>query len=159
MADFANSTTDPVFDDTLKQALAVNLGQSPFLNIVHLIVGDETLQLMGQPTAQHITQDLAREICQRVGAKTYLAESISNLGSQYVLSLNARNCSTGDNLASQQAQASNKESVLKTLSDAAAIRNDLGESLSSVQKYDVPLAEATTTSLDALKEGRWGKSD
>jgi eukaryotic-like serine/threonine-protein kinase len=122
------------------------------LNIVSDDKSHETLQLMGQPTAQHITQDLAREICQRVGAKAHLAGSISNLGSQYVLLLNARNCSTGDNLASQQAQASNKESVLKALSDAAAkIRNDLGESLSSVQKYDVPLAEATTTSLDALK--------
>ena len=152
LADFANSTADPVFDDTLKQALAVNLGQSPFLNIVSDDKIHETLQLMGQPTAQHITQDLAREICQRVGAKAYMAGSISNLGSQYVLLLNAKNCSTGDNLASQQAQASNKESVLKALSDAAAkIRSDLGESLSSVQKYDVPLAEATTTSLEALK--------
>jgi len=152
LADFSNSTSDPVFDDTLKQALAVNLGQSPFLNIVSDDKIHETLQLMGQSTAQRITQDLAREICQRAGAKAYIAGSISNLGSQYVILLNAKNCSTGDNLASQQAQAANKETVLMALSDAAAkIRNDLGESLSSVKKYDVPLVEATTTSLEALK--------
>src|SRR5271165_5221315 len=152
LSDFANSTADPVFDDTLKQALAVNLGQSPFLNIVSDDKVHEILQLMGQPTAQRITQDMAREICQRAGAKAYIAGSISSLGSQYVLLLNAKTCSTGDNLASQQAQAANKETVLKALSDAAAkIRSDLGESLSSVQKFDVPLAEATTTSLDALK--------
>jgi eukaryotic-like serine/threonine-protein kinase len=152
LADFTNSTTDPVFDDTLKQALAVNLGQSPFLNIVSDDKIHQVLQLMGQSSAQRITHDLAREICQRAGAKAYIAGSISSLGSEYVLLLNAKNCSTGDNLASQQAQAPNKEGVLKALSDAAAkIRNDLGESLSSVQKYDVPLAEATTTSLEALK--------
>jgi serine/threonine protein kinase/tetratricopeptide (TPR) repeat protein len=152
LADFANSTADPVFDDTLKQALAVNLGQSPFLNIVSDDKVHEILQLMGQPPTQRVTQDLAREICQRAGAKAYIAGSISSLGTEYVLLLNARGCSTGDNLASQQAQAPNKEGVLKALSDAAAkIRGDLGESLSSVKKYDVSLAEATTTSLEALK--------
>ena len=158
LSDFVNSTADSVFDDTLKQALAVNLAQSPFLNIVSDDKVHDTLQLMGQPTAQRITQDVAREICLRVGAKAYIAGSISSLGSQYVLLLNAKGCSTGDNLASQQAQASNKESVLKALSDAAAkIRSDLGESLSSVKKFDVPLAEATTTSLEALKAFSMGR--
>ena len=152
LADFANSTGDSLFDDTLKQALAVNLGQSPFLNIVSDDKVHQTLEMMGQQTTQHISNDLAREICQRAGAKASIAGSISTLGAQYVISLGAVNCATGDALARRQAEAASKERILEALSDAASkLRNDLGESLSSVQKYDVPLAEATTTSLEALK--------
>jgi eukaryotic-like serine/threonine-protein kinase len=152
LADFANSTGDSVFDDTLKQALAVNLAQSPFLNIVSDDKVHQTLQMMGQQATQHISSDLAREICQRAGAKASIAGSVSSLGAHYVISLSAVNCATGDALARQQAQAAGKEHILEALSDAASkLRGDLGESLSSVQKYDVPLAEATTTSLEALK--------
>ena len=152
LADFANSTGDSVFDDTLKQALAVNLGQSPFLNIVSEDKVHHTLETMGQQTVQHISSDLAREICQRTGAKASIDGSISGLGSQYVISLRALNCATGDALARRQAEAPSKERILDALSDAASkLRNDLGESLSSVQKFDVPLADATTTSLEALK--------
>jgi eukaryotic-like serine/threonine-protein kinase len=152
LADFTNTTGDSVFDDTLKQALAVNLGQSPFLNIVSDDKVHQTLELMGQQTTQHISNDLAREICQRAGAKASIAGSVSTLGAQYVISLGAVNCATGDSLARRQAEAASKERILEALSDAASkMRSDLGESLSSVQKYDVPLAEATTTSLEALK--------
>ncbi len=152
LADFANSTGDTVFDDTLKQALAVNLGQSPFLNIVSEDKVRHTLETMGQQTVQHISNDLAREICQRAGAKASIDGSISGLGTQYVISLRAVNCGTGDALARRQAEAPSKERILEALSDAASkLRTDLGESLSSVQKYDVSLADATTTSLEALK--------
>jgi serine/threonine protein kinase/tetratricopeptide (TPR) repeat protein len=152
LADFANSTGDTVFDDTLKQALAVNLGQSPFLNIVSEDKIHHTLETMGQQTVQHISNDLAREICQRAGAKASIDGSISGLGTQYVISLRAVNCGTGDALARRQAEAPSKERILEALSDAASkLRTDLGESLSSVQKYDVSLADATTTSLEALK--------
>ncbi len=152
LADFANSTGDAVFDDTLKQALAVNLGQSPFLNIVSEDKVHHTLETMGQQSAQHVSNDLAREICQRAGAKASIDGSISGLGTQYVISLNAVNCATGDTLARRQSEAPSKERILDALSDAASkLRSDLGESLSSVQKYDVPLADATTTSLEALK--------
>jgi serine/threonine protein kinase/Flp pilus assembly protein TadD len=152
LADFANSTGDTVFDDTLKQALAVNLGQSPFLNIVSEDKVHHTLETMGQQTVQHISNDLAREICQRAGAKASIDGSISGLGTQYVISLRAVNCGTGDALARRQAEAPSKERILEALSDAASkLRTDLGESLSSVQKFDVSLADATTTSLEALK--------
>jgi eukaryotic-like serine/threonine-protein kinase len=152
LADFANSTGDPVFDDTLKQALAVNLGQSPFLNIVSDDKLHQTLQLMGQSSVQHISDDLAREICQRVSAKASIDGTISSLGTQYVITLRAINCASGEALARRQSQSSSKEKVLEALGDAASkLRNDLGESLNSVQKYDVPLAEATTSSLEALK--------
>jgi serine/threonine protein kinase len=152
LSDFANSTGDSVFDDTLKQALAVNLDQSPFLNIVSDDKVQQTLQMMGQQSVQHISNDLAREICQRASAKAAIDGSISGLGTQFVISLTAINCATGDALARQQAEASSKERVLSALGDAASkLRSDLGESLSSVKKYDVPLAEATTTSLEALK--------
>jgi serine/threonine protein kinase/tetratricopeptide (TPR) repeat protein len=152
LADFANSTGDSVFDDTLKQALAVNLGQSPFLNIVSDDKVHQTLEMMGQQTSQHISSDLAREICQRVSAKASIVGSVSTLGAQYVISLGAVNCATGDTLARRQAEANGKERILEALSDAASkMRSDLGESLSSVQKYDVALADATTTSLEALK--------
>jgi len=152
LADFANSTGDAVFDDTLKQALAVNLGQSPFLNIVSEDKVHQTLEMMGQQGATHISNDLAREICQRVGAKAFMAGSISGLGSHYAISLRAVNCNTGDALARQQSEAPSKEKILSALGEAATkLRGDLGESLSSVRKFDVPLEEATTNSLEALK--------
>ena len=158
LADFANSTGDPVFDDTLKQALAVNLGQSPFLNIVSDDKLHQTLQMMGQSNVQHISDDLAREICQRAGAKASIDGAIASLGTQYVITLRAINCASGDALARRQSESPSKEKVLEALSDAASkLRNDLGESLSSVQKYDVPLVEATTTSLEALKAFSMGQ--
>jgi serine/threonine protein kinase len=152
LADFANTTEDSVFDDTLKQALAVELGQSPFLNILSETQARETLQQMTRSPSERLTQDLAREVCQRAGSKAYLAGSIAALGTQYVIGLHAVNCLTGDPLAEEQERAIGKEQVLAAMDRAAAkLRNEMGESLSSVQKFDIPLEQATTTSLDALK--------
>ena len=152
LADFNNTTGDSVFDDTLKQALAVDLGQSPFLNIFSEDKVRQTLQQMTRSPSERLTQDLAREVCQRTGSKAYLAGSIAALGTQYVIGLEALNCTSGDVLAREQATAAGKEQVLPTLGQAAAkLRNELGESLSSVQKFDVPLEQATTNSLEALK--------
>ena len=151
LADFINSTGDPVFDGTLKQALAVDLEQSPFLNILSDRRVSETLKLMGRAPTEHVTADVARELCLRTGSKAVLGGSISNLGSQYIVGLDAVACNSGDNLAKEQAEAPSKEGVLKALDSAAtAIRTRLGESLASVQKFDVPV-EATTPSLEALK--------
>ena len=151
LADFTNSTNDPVFDGTLKQALAVDLEQSPFLNILSDRKVGETLRLMGRPPSDRITHDVAKELCVRTGSKAILAGSVSSLGSQYVIGLEAVACSTGDTLAKEQAEAASKEGVLKALSTAAtSLRGKLGESLASVQKFDVPV-EATTPSLEALK--------
>jgi serine/threonine protein kinase/tetratricopeptide (TPR) repeat protein len=152
LADFANSTGDPIFDDTLKQALAVSLGQSPFLNILSEDKVRQTLQQMTRSPSERLTQDLAREVCQRAGSKAYLAGSIAALGTQYVIGLEALNCASGDVLAREQVTATGKEQVLPALGQAATkLRNEVGESLSSVQKFDVPLAQATTNSLEALK--------
>ena len=152
LADFANSTSDPIFDDTLKQALAVSLGQSPFLNILSEDKVRQTLQQMTRSPSERLTQDLAREVCQRAGSKAYLSGSIAALGTQYVIGLEALNCASGDVLAREQATAASKEQVLPALGQAATkLRNEMGESLSSVQKFDVPLAQATTNSLEALK--------
>jgi eukaryotic-like serine/threonine-protein kinase len=151
LADFDNKTGDSVFDDALKQALAVDLGQSPFLNILSERRVGETMQLMGRKPGDRITLDLAREICLRTGTKALLNGSISRLGTQYVIGLEAINCNTGDVLAKEQAEASAKEGVLKTLDQVAtSMRTKLGESLTSVEKFDVPI-EATTNSLEALK--------
>jgi len=151
LTDFANSTGDPVFDGTLKQALAVDLEQSPFLNILSDRKVGETLKLMGRGPAEHITADVARELCLRTGSKAVLSGTISNLGSEYVVSLDAVACNSGDNLAKERAEAPSKEGVLKALdTTATAMRARLGESLASVQKFDVPV-EATTPSLEALK--------
>ncbi len=141
----------PVFDGTLKQALAVDLEQSPFLNILSDRKVGETLKLMGRPPTEHVTAEVAKELCMRTGSKAILAGSVSSLGSQYVVGLEAVACSTGDTLAKEQAEAASKEGVLKALSTAAtSLRGRLGESLASVQKFDVPV-EATTPSLEALK--------
>ena len=151
LADFDNKTGDTVFDDALKQALAVQLGQSPFLNILSDRKAEETLHLMGRPSTERITRDVARELCIRTGSKAIVLGSISNLGSQYVIGLNTVGCSSGDTLATEQEQASAKQDVLKALSTAASsLRGKLGESLATIQKFDVPV-EATTPSLEALK--------
>jgi len=151
LTDFTNSTGDPVFDGTLKQALAVDLEQSPFLNILSDRKIGQTLKLMGRPPTEHVTADLAKELCLRTGSKAILTGSVSSLGTQYVIGLEAAACTTGDTLAKEQAEAASKEGVLKALSTAAtSLRGRLGESLASVQKFDVPV-EATTPSLEALK--------
>ena len=153
LADFANSTGDAVFDDTLKQALSVSLGQSPFLNILSEDKVASTLQLMTRPANTSVTAPVAREICLRSGSKAYIAGAIALLGSEYVLGLKAVNCQGGEVLAEQQVTAPTKEKVLSALSAAAAdIRGKLGESLATVKKFDVPLEQATTSSLEALKE-------
>jgi DNA-binding winged helix-turn-helix (wHTH) protein/tetratricopeptide (TPR) repeat protein len=152
LADFINATGDEVFDDTLKQALAVDLGQSPFLNIVSEETVRQTLRRMTRSPSERLTQDLAREVCQRAGSSAYLAGSISALGTQYVIGMEALNCASGDVLAREQVTATGKEQVLPMLGRAAAkLRKEVGESLSSVKKFDVPLEQATTDSLEALK--------
>jgi eukaryotic-like serine/threonine-protein kinase len=151
LADFTNSTGDPVFDGTLKQALAVDLEQSPFLNILSDSKTGETLKLMGRTSSERITAEVAVEICQRTGSQAVVSGSITNLGTQYVVTLDATACNNGDSLAKEHAEATGKEGVLKALdTSTAALRARLGESLASVQKFDVPM-EATTPSLEALK--------
>jgi DNA-binding winged helix-turn-helix (wHTH) protein/tetratricopeptide (TPR) repeat protein len=152
ISDFVNTTSDPVFDDTLKQAVTVQLSQSPYLNILSEARIRTALQLMTRPPDTKLTPDVAREVCQRMESKAYIAGSIANLGSQYVVGLNSVNCQTGERLAQEQAVADDKEHVLKALGGAATkLRAKLGESLNTVQKYDVPLPQATTPSLEALK--------
>jgi len=156
LADFDNKTGDTVFDDALKQALAVELGQSPFLNVLSDRKVSETLRMMGRPTDEHITADVGRELCLRTGSKAVLGGTISSLGSHYLIDLDAVACSTGDTLAKEQGEAASKEDVLKALSKASSsLRSKLGESLPSVQKFDVPI-EATTSSLEALKNYSMG---
>jgi len=151
IADFTNSTGDPVFDDALKQALSVQLGQSPFLNILSDRRVEETLHLMGRPSNERISRDVARELCIRTGSKAIVLGSISNLGGQYVLGVDAVGCSSGDTLAQEQEEAASKQEVLKALGKAVTnLRAKLGESLATIQKFDVPV-EATTPSLEALK--------
>jgi serine/threonine protein kinase/Flp pilus assembly protein TadD len=158
LADFANSTGDPVFDDTLKQALAVNLEQSPFLNVLSDRRVAQTLRLMGHSPDRPLTGDVARELCQRVGSKALLAGSIANLGGEYVLGLNVTDCNTGDSLAKEQTRAPGKGDVLKALDSAAvSVRGKLGESLSSVRKFDTPIEQATTPSLEALQAYSLGR--
>jgi len=153
LADFANSTGDPVFNNTLKQALSVSLRQSPFLNILSDGRVRATLAMMTKPPNIQITNDVAREICQRTQSKAFIGGSISALGKEYVLGLRAASCETGDVLAEEQATADQKEQVLAALGRAVAkLREKLGESLASVTKYDQPLSEATTSSLEALQQ-------
>jgi len=152
LTDFVNTTGDPVFDGTLKKALAVDLEQSPFLNVFPEARVRQTLKFMGKTGDERITTEIGREICQRGAIKAMLVGSIASLGSQYLVTLDAVNCATGDSLARSQAQADSKEQVLAALSDAAGkMRQKLGESLGSIQKFDKPLQEATTSSLEALK--------
>jgi serine/threonine protein kinase/Tfp pilus assembly protein PilF len=152
LSDFENKTGDPVFDDTLRQGLAVQLEQSPFLSMISDSKVNQTLKLMGRPAGDRLTPEVTREVCQRTGSKAMLTGSIVGLGSQYVIGLKAVNCHSGDLLAEAQVQAAGKEGVLKAL-DAGAIslRSKLGESLSTVQEYATPLEDVTTSSLEALK--------
>jgi serine/threonine protein kinase/Flp pilus assembly protein TadD len=152
LADFENKTGDAIFDDTLKTALNVSLRQSPFLNVLSDSEVAKTLQQMTRPASTKLTPEVARELCQRAGSKAYLAGTIGTLGSEYVLGLKAVNCRSGDMLAEEQVTAASKEKVLDTLGEAATkLRGELGESLATVQKLDVPLEQATTSSLEALK--------
>jgi eukaryotic-like serine/threonine-protein kinase len=152
VTDFVNSTGEAVFDGTLRKALIVDLEQSPYLNVMPDQKLREALQLMGRTPEERINTTVGREICLRDGIKAMLTGSISNLGGEYVVSLEAINSATGDSLGQEQEQASRKEDVLNALGKAASVmRQNLGESLASVQKFDKPLEEATTSSLEALK--------
>jgi Tfp pilus assembly protein PilF len=152
LADFANRTNEPVFDDTLRQGLAVQLEQSPFLSLVSERRIQQTLRLMSMPPDKPITPEIARDLCQRVGSVAALDGSIANLGKQYVLELRAVNCRTGDTIARAEATADSKEHVLKALSQAAGkMREKLGESIATAEKFDTPLDLVTTNSLDALQ--------
>jgi serine/threonine protein kinase/tetratricopeptide (TPR) repeat protein len=165
LADFANSTGEPIFDDTLKQGLAVQLGQSPLLNILPEQKVRSALKEMTRSPDEVVSAGVAQEVCQRTGSKAYIAGSVANLGGQYVIGLNAINCATGDTLAREQTEATSKQQVLAALGSAAErLRVELGESLSSIQRFDVPLAQATTSSLEALKAyslglSKFGKGD
>lgn len=152
VADFSNSTGDPVFDDTLRQGLIVELEQSPFLRLVAQDRVRRTLQFMGQSPDARVTHELGREICQRSGATAVLDGSIARVGTQYVVGLRATNCQSGEILDEEQVQAARKEDVLGSLSQIASrFRRRLGESLATIKQHDVPLADATTSSLEALK--------
>jgi serine/threonine protein kinase/Flp pilus assembly protein TadD len=152
LGDFTNTTGDLVFDDTLKQGLALQLEQSPFLDLVSDRKAIETLKLMGRPADERMTSTVTREVCLRTGSKAMVTGSIAGIGSQYQVGLKATNCNTGDVLAEAHEQAAGKEAVLKALDRAAvSVRGKLGESLGSVQKYATPLEDATTPSLEALR--------
>ena len=152
LADFDNKTGDPVFDDTLRQGLSVELQQSPFLELISDQQVQQTLALMARPKDARLTPEIAREICERTGSTAILEGSITSLGSEYVLGLRAKTCNTGNILDQEQAQAGRREDVLNTLSQITRkFRTRVGESLATVEKHSAPLWEATTTSLEALK--------
>lgn len=152
LADFVNRTGDAVFDDTLSEALAVQLRQSPFVNVLNDQQVQSTLRLMGQDPGAVLTSEVGREVCQRAGARALLGGSIAGLGSAYVLTLHAQDCVTGEMLAEEQIQAQGKDGVLGALNGAVRqFRGRLGESLASIQRYDAPIEQASTSSLDALK--------
>jgi serine/threonine protein kinase/tetratricopeptide (TPR) repeat protein len=160
LTDFVNTTGDPVFDGTLKQALAVQLEQSPFLNIFPQERARDTLRYMGRSPDERLTPDLARQICQRESIKAVLNGSIATIGSQYVVGVDAINCQTGDTLAREQFEVDKKEQVLGAVGKAASnLRGKLGESLASIQKFDAPIEEATTSSLEALKAFSLGEAE
>src|SRR5579863_4315206 len=152
LTDFTNTTGDAVFDGTLRQALAVKLEESPFLNLVPEQQVQETLRFMGRSPDERLSAPTAREVCIRLGVKAMVTGEIAPLGTRYVVTLNALNCQSGDTIASQQVEAGSKEQVLDALGNATVkLRAKLGESLSSIQKFDVPIEQATTSSLEALK--------
>ena len=160
LADFVNTTGEPVFDGTLKQALAVQLGQSPFLNIFPDERVNETLRFMGKAANERITKEIAKEICARQGLKAMIVGSIAALGSHYVVTIEAINAQAGDVIAREQSEADSKEQVLKALGKAASqLREKLGESLGSVKKFDAPIEQATTSSLEALKAFTQGNEE
>jgi eukaryotic-like serine/threonine-protein kinase len=152
LADFVNTTGDPVFDGTLKQALAIQLGQSPYLDIFSEDRVRETLRFMEKPPEERITASVARDICKRQGIKAMLLGSISGLGDHYIVSLDAVNADTGETIANEHFETDGKEQVLKSLGQAASrLREKLGESLASIQKFDAPIEQVTTSSLEALR--------
>jgi serine/threonine protein kinase/tetratricopeptide (TPR) repeat protein len=152
LADFDNRTGDPLFDDTLKQALAIQLEQSPFLNVLPDQKVTATLKLMNRQPGERMTPETAREICERTNSKALLAGSIAQLGSHYLIGLKAANCRSGDSLGSAEAEADSQESVVNALSEVAnKLRGQLGESLASLEQHDQPLDESTTSSLEALQ--------
>jgi eukaryotic-like serine/threonine-protein kinase len=152
VADFDNRTGDPVFDDTLKQALTVGLDQSPYLNVISDRKIGEGLKLMGRDSGQRFTGEVARDLCQRVSGNALLQGSIASFGSQYVVVLSVTNCATGNSLAAEQVRAESKEKILPALDKAASnLRGKLGESVGSIEKYDTPMEQATTPSLAALQ--------
>jgi tetratricopeptide (TPR) repeat protein/predicted Ser/Thr protein kinase len=158
LVDFTNTTGEPVFDDALKQALAVQLEQSPFLSLIPEGRVQQTLRLMGQSADTRLKPDIAQEVCQRTGSAAALEGSIASLGSQYVLGLKAVNCLTGDSLAEEQVRADGKEQVLGAMDKAAEkLRGRLGESLSTIEKFDTPIEQATTPSLEALQAYSLGR--
>jgi eukaryotic-like serine/threonine-protein kinase len=158
LADFENNSGDAVFDDALKQALAIELEQSPFLNLLSDGKVKATLQAMGHPTNELVTADVARQVCLRTGSKAVLNGTISRLAAHYVLDLNARACGTGDALAEEQEESASKEDVLSRLSQSGSrLREKLGESSSSVERFDTPV-DAATNSLEALKNYSIGAS-
>jgi tetratricopeptide (TPR) repeat protein len=160
LSDFVNTTGDPVFDGTLRQALAVQLEQSPYMNVFPQERVRDTLRYMGRSPEERVTPDLARQLCQREGVKAVLNGSIAQVGSQYVVGVEAVNCLNGDNLAQEQIQVSKKEEVLGAVGKAASsLRGKLGESLGSIQKFDAPVEEATTSSLEALKAFSLGEAE
>jgi serine/threonine protein kinase/tetratricopeptide (TPR) repeat protein len=159
LADFVNTTGDPVFDGTLKQALAVQLEQSPYLNLLPDSRIREALRFMGRSPDERISNDVAHEICMREGAKATITGSIASLGTHYVITLSALNGQTGDVLARAEVEADSKEHVLKSLDQAASsLRGKLGESIGSVQKFATPLEQATTSSLEALQAFSLGEA-
>jgi tetratricopeptide (TPR) repeat protein len=152
LADFRNRTGDTMFDDTLSEALGLQLRQSPYLNLLPEQQVQSTLQLMGRQPMEPLTPEIAREVCQRAAAKAMLGGTIAALGASYVVTLNAQNCATGEVLAEEQVEARTKEEVITALGNAASsFRETLGESLASVQRYDANIEQATTRSLEALK--------
>jgi tetratricopeptide (TPR) repeat protein/predicted Ser/Thr protein kinase len=152
LTDFANTTGEPVFDQTLRQALAIHVEQSPYFNVVPADRIAETLRLMNRSPDEPVTESLGREICQRRSVKALITGAIAKLGSAYVVTLRAERCDSGETLAASQLQADSREQVLDALSRASSsIRRDLGESIASIKQYDVPLQDATTSSLEALK--------
>ena len=158
LTDFSNSTGDTVFDDTLNTALGISLRQSPFLNVLSDRQVAKTMQLMTRPADTKLTPEIASELCLRAGSKAYIAGAIGSLGSKYVLELKAVNCQNGETLAEEQGTAASREKVLDALGEAASkLRGGLGESLATVQRFDVPLEQATTSSLEALKAYSLGR--
>ena len=152
LAEFVNKTGETAFDDSLNTALSLSLRQSPFFKVLSESEVATTLQRMTRPAGTQLTVEVARELCQRAGSKAYIVGSIGSLGSKYVVGLKAVNCQNGDTLASEQTIAASQDNILDALDGAASrLRRELGESLASIQKFDVPLARATTPSLEALK--------
>ena len=159
VADFVNTTGDAVFDGTLKQALAIQLEQSPYLNVLSESKVSSTLKMMDRPADAHLTNELGREVCVRSNSKALLEGSINSVGTHYMIALKAVNCQTGDTLASAEAEATNRDNVLKRLGEAGdELRGKLGESLISVQRFNKPLDQVTTSSLEALKAYTTGRA-